>query len=566
MPSFSSWEIGVKVNQTALNPVKIDVSGNVLMANYSLSAKEFINCVNGSGTGCGFNDIPGVVTSAVAAVGSPPTNALISGLLFTITYTAGSLNLSSILLFNYDFSLAGNSVPHADYSVINAIYGNGQLPIVDFTWTPKFPFLGDNVTFDASASSDPNPRAGITSYLWDFQDPAGPPPLSSNPIQQHVFGNCISACLNPNGNQSLIFAVTLTVIDNLTISNSKTVVIAVNPRSNFTISIVWFSGFGEVVQGMSARANVSLSSQFRFSGVVTLSSNVFPEMTQLSLPTTSLDPLQVDLKPGSVNSSVLTVNTSSATSPGLYDITVVGTSGASSASGSTTFRVRTKDFGIAIFPDHLSIVRGSIGSAFVGITSLFGFSGTVSLTADTCIGSSGFGGLTASLRTSSVVLVPNSTVGLILTISTTGKTPVGVCDSDLIGTSGTLANLGFFEVEVLSPRSPDFSVSLSPPSLLVPEGSTRTSTITLTGTHGFSGSLDLFAFACCGSGMGDINAAVSPGHVLLSPDGTASVTLTVSTTTSVPPGNYFIIITLFGGGPFPVTHSAIVEIKVPPLS
>src|SRR5260370_15022484 len=42
MPAFSSWEIMVKVNQEALNPVKIDISGNVLMAHYSLLVKQFI--------------------------------------------------------------------------------------------------------------------------------------------------------------------------------------------------------------------------------------------------------------------------------------------------------------------------------------------------------------------------------------------------------------------------------------------------------------------------------------------------------------------------------------------
>jgi hypothetical protein len=451
MPAFSSWDILVKVNQTALNPVKIDISGNVLTKNYSLSVKEFVNCANGSGTGCGFYDNPGVVHSAVAAAGAPPADSLISGVLFTITFSAGSASVSSILLFNYDLSLSGSGIPHSAYSTTNAIYGNGKLPIVDFNWTPLFPFVGDNVTFDASASSDPNPKAGITSYLWDFQDPTGSPPASSNPIQHHIFGNCLVGCANPNGNQSRIFAVTLTVTDNLTISNSKTVIIAVNPRSNFTI-FVGFSGFAEAVQGMSAKANVSLSSEFGFSGEVTLFANIFPEIGQVTLPTVSLNPMQVELKPGGVNSSVLTVNTSSATSPGVYDLTVVGTSGSSSASASTTFRVVTKDFGMLIFPDQLSVARGSTGSAFVMVGSLFSFSGTVSLKVDKiiCLGSS-FGGLTASLGTSSVVLLPNSTVGLILTVSTTGRASIGSCDIFLAGTSGTLTHSESLQVEGLVP-------------------------------------------------------------------------------------------------------------------
>ncbi len=44
-------------------------------------------------------------------------------------------------------------------------------------------------------------------------------------------------CASPNGNRSSIFAVSLTVTDNLTISNSKTVVIAVNPHPIHDLSI-----------------------------------------------------------------------------------------------------------------------------------------------------------------------------------------------------------------------------------------------------------------------------------------------------------------------------------------
>jgi len=201
-------------------------------------------------------------------VGTPPSNALISGLLFTITYTAGSIKLSSILLFNYGLSLAVNIIPHAEYTATNAIYGNGKLPVADFTWQPLFPFQGDSVIFNASASSDPNPNAAIAIYLWDFQDPAGSPPPSTNPIQPHVFRKCIGGCVNPNGNQSSIFAVTLTVTDNLTISNSKTVVIAVNHHPMHDFAIADIRATPEI--DISAGAKVSIH-------VVVLNNGTFTE-------------------------------------------------------------------------------------------------------------------------------------------------------------------------------------------------------------------------------------------------------------------------------------------------
>ncbi len=255
--------MAVKVNQSALNPIKIDISGNVLTANYSLSVKEVINCVNGSGQGCSAIDNPGVVHTGVNAVGTPPAGLLISGLLFTITYTAGSLDLSSILLFNYGFSLAVNDVPHSAYTAVNAIYGNGILPIVDFTCTPLFPSQGDTVTFNASSSSDPNPKAGINNYFWDFQDPAGT--LSgSNPVQHHVFGKCCGIGLSPNGNQSIIFAVTLTVTDNITITNSKTVVIAVNRHPIHDLAITDIRAADEISSGTKVSVDVVVSDNGTF--------------------------------------------------------------------------------------------------------------------------------------------------------------------------------------------------------------------------------------------------------------------------------------------------------------
>ena len=58
------------------------------------------------------------------------------------------------------------------------------LPIAEFTWSPYYPQVGENVTFDAS---DSTPDGGIIiSYTWDFGD-STPTTIESDPITNHTY-------------------------------------------------------------------------------------------------------------------------------------------------------------------------------------------------------------------------------------------------------------------------------------------------------------------------------------------------------------------------------------------
>lgn len=52
--------------------------------------------------------------------------------------------------------------------VLERCQGPNQAPIARFSFTPKDPKVGERITFDGSASRDPDGK--IISYLWDFGD------------------------------------------------------------------------------------------------------------------------------------------------------------------------------------------------------------------------------------------------------------------------------------------------------------------------------------------------------------------------------------------------------------
>ena len=65
-------------------------------------------------------------------------------------------------------------------------YGSlNQKPVADFTWSPQHPALGQPVTFDASASHDPD--GSIASYQWDWDNDGHYDESGTSPIATHAF-------------------------------------------------------------------------------------------------------------------------------------------------------------------------------------------------------------------------------------------------------------------------------------------------------------------------------------------------------------------------------------------
>ena len=98
-----------------------------------------------------------------------------------------------------------------------------QPPIASFTFTPTYPEVNQIVTFDASASYDPD--GNIVSYTWDFGD-GTPLVTESDPITYHIYTSYGD------------YIVKLTVTDNSGLTDDETASIHVSqhPVASFTFT------------------------------------------------------------------------------------------------------------------------------------------------------------------------------------------------------------------------------------------------------------------------------------------------------------------------------------------
>lgn len=190
-------------------------------------------------------------------------------------------------------------------------------------------------------------------------------------------------------------------------------------------------------QGSLATFTVSLASQNSFAGSVNLNYSLSPGITNVTI---ALNPSSVSLLTGT-GASTLTVSLPASTPLSTYTIIIIGASGRLSHNVTSILRVVTPpspDFSITASPSPMNITRGSAGSTTITLTSISGFTGTVSLT--TSISPNNFGSPTLTLNPNQVTLLSGGTGNAVLTINTNGGTTRGVYTIVVLGVSGTLAN------------------------------------------------------------------------------------------------------------------------------
>jgi plastocyanin len=219
------------------------------------------------------------------------------------------------------------------------------------------------------------------------------------------------------------------------------------------------------------------------------------------------------------------------------------------------FVVQPPDFGVSSNPSNLSILQGSNANSTITISSINNFAGTITLSANSFPS-----GPATSFGTNPVMVSSGGTATSKLTISIPQTTSPGQYSVTVTGTnsSGSPSHTTTVSVTV---TKPDFSITSSPTSLTVDLSSSGTTSITLTSTNGFSGTLTLSTSVSPAGPQVSLN----PTSVSLTPGGSASSTLTVSTaasgyySTSVAQGSYTMNVTASSGS---LVHSTPVSLTV----
>jgi subtilase family serine protease len=168
-------------------------------------------------------------------------------------------------------------------------------------------------------------------------------------------------------------------------------------------------------------------------------------------------------------------------------------------------------FTLSASPSSLTVTQGSSGTSTISVTDVGGFTGSVTLAA------SGLpSGVTAAFGT-------NPTTGTsVLTLTASSTATTGAATVTITGTSGSLTATTSIALTVSAAASPSFTLSASPSSLTVTQGSSGTSTISVTDKNGFTGSVTLAA-----SGLpSGVTAAFGTNPTT----GTSVLTLTASAT------------------------------------
>lgn len=195
---------------------------------------------------------------------------------------------------------------------------------------------------------------------------------------------------------------------------------------------------------------------------------------------------------------------------------------------------RLPEAGVASAPDfaitgsNLTVYQGSGTSSSILVSSLNGFSGTVNLGAGSEI--------TGRLDPYTVDLNPGGVVAVTVFASAgpTWPTP-GTYPFEISGTSGQLYHSLVVYVTVLATGYCILSTSLQ--TIVMRAGDTNATSVIVTAKNGFTSQVHLYAMELPVTENG-ITASFSPATV----QGSGTSTLTITTSSTFPPGNYSLVI------------------------
>lgn len=251
--------------------------------------------------------------------------------------------------------------------------------------------------------------------------------------------------------------------------------------------------------GASATSTVTITRSGTFTGTVNLAATGQPAN------------VTVTLNPAAATgaTSMANVTVGAAVPAGTYPITITGTAAGITGTRTATLSLTVAggaNFSLAAAP--ASIGQGASGASAITITRM-SFTGTVNLAAS---------GQPANVT---VTLNPASTTGnsSMANITVGATVPAGTYPITITGTATGIAGPRTATLSLTVGAGANFSLSANPASLSIPAGSSRTSTITVARTGGFTGAVTL---------AGPANVTFSPNPIPAGPATTSTATISVA--------------------------------------
>jgi hypothetical protein len=204
------------------------------------------------------------------------------------------------------------------------------------------------------------------------------------------------------------------------------------------------------------------------------------------------------------------------------------------------------DFSVAAAPTSLSVTQGSSGSATISTSTSGGFNSAVALSA------SGLpAGVTASFSPGSIAAPGSGSSTLRFTAGSTATT--GTSTVTVTATGGGVTHTTTVTLTVSAAASPNFTMTASPASLSVTQGTSGSSSVSTTVSGGFNSAVALSA-----SGLpAGVTASFNPSSIAAPGSGTSTLTFTASATAAT--GTATVTITGTGGT---VTHTTTIALTI----
>ncbi|MFY9979334.1 MAG: hypothetical protein WAK22_13975, partial [Candidatus Sulfotelmatobacter sp.] len=219
-----------------------------------------------------------------------------------------------------------------------------------------------------------------------------------------------------------------------TLTATTTIALTVNSTTSPAFSVSASPTSVTVTQGSSGTTTITVTSTGGFDSATTLSASGLPSGVTATFSTNPVTPPAN----GSVTST-LTLTASASATVGTATVTITGTSGSTSHTATVSLTVNassgTKNFTISSSPSSFTIDDNSSVSTTATLTSVNGFSGSVTLSVNEFPT-----GVSATASANPVRVPANGSVNVTITWTATRRAPTGTTTIELIGTSGSLTN------------------------------------------------------------------------------------------------------------------------------